>query len=150
MNGRGSRQLRNFLRAIRAGVDVASAAETCGIGAGEARLHADAEAAGEYADIDISEPTIGHNSGETSMSDVIAVNELRQHIEAIERLEEERKGLSDDIKDRYALAKSTGFDPKTMRKVVRLRKMERNAREEAAALLGTYCNALGVQGAFDP
>lgn len=83
------------------------------------------------------------------MSNVVAADTLRLHIEAIERLEEEKKGLQDDVKDRYTLAKSDGFDPKTMRKVVRLRKLEKNARDEAAALLETYCAALGMQGSFD-
>ena len=83
------------------------------------------------------------------MSDVIESNKLRLHIEAVERLEEEKKGLQDDVKDRYALAKSEGFDPKTMRKIVRARKMEKQAREEAAMLFATYAAALGMQGSFD-
>ena len=79
------------------------------------------------------------------MSDVIAAEQLRLFIERIERLEEEKKGIADDIKDVYAEAKSTGFDTKTMRSIVRLRKMEKHVREEAEALLETYKAALGLQ-----
>jgi uncharacterized protein (UPF0335 family) len=74
----------------------------------------------------------------------VAADQLRLLIERIERLEEEKKGVADDIKDVYAEAKSTGFDTKTMRKVVGLRKMEKHARDEADALLETYRNALGL------
>ncbi|HEV2866609.1 MAG TPA: DUF2312 domain-containing protein [Allosphingosinicella sp.] len=74
----------------------------------------------------------------------VAADELRLLIERIERLEEEKKGISDDIKDVFAEAKARGYDPKTMRAVVRLRKMENNARQEAEALLDTYKAALGL------
>lgn len=82
------------------------------------------------------------------MSDIIAVDQLRLFLERIERLEEEKKGMSEDIRDVYNEAKSQGYDAPTMRKVVRLRKMEKHARDEAQALLETYCNALGMQGSF--
>ena len=78
------------------------------------------------------------------MSDIIQADQLRLLIERIERLEEEKKGISDDIKDVYGEAKAVGYDPKIMRQVVRLRKMERNAREEAEALLDMYKTALGL------
>lgn len=78
------------------------------------------------------------------MSDNIAADQLRLLIERIERLEEEKKGISDDIKDVYLEAKATGFDTKTMRSIVRLRKLEKHAREEAEALLETYKQALGL------
>jgi uncharacterized protein (UPF0335 family) len=74
----------------------------------------------------------------------VAADQLRLLIERIERLEEEKKGVADDIKDVYGEAKATGFDTKTMRKVVSLRKMEKHARDEADALLETYRNALGL------
>ena len=74
----------------------------------------------------------------------IAADELRQLIERIERLEEEKKAQADDIKDVYAEAKARGYDPKTMRQIVRLRKMEAHARQEADALLETYMAALGM------
>lgn len=78
------------------------------------------------------------------MSDIIAADQLRLLIERIERLEEEKKGIADDIKDVYGEAKSTGFDVKTIRTIVRLRKMEKHHREEAEALLETYKQALGL------
>jgi uncharacterized protein (UPF0335 family) len=78
------------------------------------------------------------------MSDVIAADQLRLLIERIERLEEEKKGIADDIKDVYAEAKSTGYDTKTIRVIVRLRRMEKHHRDEAEALLETYKVALGL------
>jgi uncharacterized protein (UPF0335 family) len=78
------------------------------------------------------------------MSDNISAEQLRLFIERIERLEEEKKGIADDIKDVYGEAKSTGFDVKTMRSIVKLRKMEKHHRDEAEALLETYKNALGL------
>ncbi len=78
------------------------------------------------------------------MSDIIQADQLRLLIERIERLEEEKKGTQDDIKDVYGEAKAVGYDPKIMRQIVRLRKMEKNARDEAEALLDTYKAALGL------
>jgi len=72
---------------------------------------------------------------------------LRSFIERIERLEEEKKGIADDIKDVYAEAKAAGFDPKIMRQVIRIRKMDRSERQEQEALLDTYLHA--VEGAAD-
>lgn len=74
----------------------------------------------------------------------IAADELRLLIERVERLEEEKKAIADDIKDVYAEARSRGYDGKTMRAIVRLRKMEKHVREEAEALLDTYKSALGL------
>jgi uncharacterized protein (UPF0335 family) len=74
----------------------------------------------------------------------VAADQLRLFIERIERLEEEKKGMADDIRDVYAEAKSSGYDAKTMRKVVALRKMESHVRQEADALLETYRAALGL------
>ncbi len=79
------------------------------------------------------------------MSEAIAADQLRLFIERIERLEEEKKGIADDIRDVYAEAKATGYDAKTMRAIVRLRKMEKNDRMEAEALLETYKAALGLE-----
>ncbi len=73
-----------------------------------------------------------------------SAEQLRLFIERIETLEEEKKGISDDIKDVYSEAKGTGFDTKTMRAIVRLRKMEAHARAEAEALLDTYKTSLGL------
>ena len=74
----------------------------------------------------------------------VAADQLRLFIERIERLEEEKKGIADDVKDVYAEAKANGYDTKTMRAIVRLRRMESHARQEADALLETYRNALGL------
>jgi uncharacterized protein (UPF0335 family) len=65
----------------------------------------------------------------------IAADELRLLIERIERLEEEKKAIADDVKDVYGEAKARGYDTKTMRAIVRLRKMETHDRQEADALL---------------
>ena len=75
----------------------------------------------------------------------VAADELRLLIERIERLEEEKKAIADDVKDVYLEAKSRGYDAKTMRTIVRLRKMEKHARDEAEALLETYKAALGLE-----
>lgn len=72
----------------------------------------------------------------------IAGDILRSFIERIERLEEEKKGIADDIRDVYAEAKSSGFDPKIMRQVVRLRKLDRHEREEQESLLDVYLHAI--------
>jgi uncharacterized protein (UPF0335 family) len=69
---------------------------------------------------------------------------LRLLIERIERLEEEKKGIADDIRDVYAEAKAVGYDPKIMRQVVRLRKMKPDDRSEMEMVLETYKNALGL------
>ncbi len=77
-------------------------------------------------------------------SENVSAEQLRLFIERIERLEEDRKGVSDDIKDVYAEAKGTGFDTKTMRTIIRLRSMDKGDRQEAEALLETYKTALGL------
>jgi uncharacterized protein (UPF0335 family) len=69
---------------------------------------------------------------------------LRAFIERIERLEEERKALSDDIKDVYGEAKANGFDVKIMRKIVSLRKQDRDQRMEEETILDLYLAALGM------
>jgi len=74
-----------------------------------------------------------------------ADDRLRLLIERIERLEEEKKGIGDDIKDVYSEAKSTGYDAKIMRQIVRLRKLKPDDRREMEAILDTYKNALGLE-----
>ena len=78
----------------------------------------------------------------------VAADNLRLFIERIERLEEEKKGIGDDIRDVYAEAKANGYDPKIMRICVRLRKMETHTRQEQAAILETYADAIGLQFAL--
>ena len=72
-----------------------------------------------------------------------AADALRQFIDRIERLEEEKKALADDIKDVYAQAKSQGFDTKIVRKIVALRKKDRQEREEEQQLIDLYLAAIG-------
>lgn len=74
----------------------------------------------------------------------VAADQLRLFIERVERLEEEKKGIADDIRDVYAEAKSNGYDTKTIREIVKLRRMEPHARREREALLDTYKAALGM------
>jgi uncharacterized protein (UPF0335 family) len=80
---------------------------------------------------------IGHNSK-------VAKDHLRAFIERVERLEEEKKTIADDIKDVYAEAKSNGYDVKALRAVVRLRKQDADERKEHEAILETYMAALGM------
>lgn len=77
------------------------------------------------------------------MTDVTS-ERLRSFIKRIERLEEEKKGIADDIRDVFAEAKGTGFDVKIMRQVIRLRKLDSQTRQEQEALIETYMSALGV------
>ena len=74
----------------------------------------------------------------------ITADDLRLELEAIERLEEEKKGIADDIRDRYAGAKSKGYDVKIMRQIVKLRKMSADDRKEMEAILETYLAALNM------
>lgn len=78
----------------------------------------------------------GHNSG--------ADDRLRLLIERVERLEEEKKAIADDVKDVFAEAKAVGYDVKTMRKIIALRKMKPDDRREQQMILETYANALGL------
>ncbi|MGM0561351.1 MAG: DUF2312 domain-containing protein [Pseudomonadota bacterium] len=80
------------------------------------------------------------------MSDVggVAGDRLKSFIERIERLEEEKAGLTNDIREVYSEAKSAGFDTKIMRQVVRLRKMDQSDREEQETVLEVYKQALGM------
>ena len=76
----------------------------------------------------------------------IAAQRLRSFIERIERLEEEKAALAADIREVYAEAKGDGFDVKTMRQIVRLRKLDSSDRAEQEALLDLYKAALGLSG----
>jgi uncharacterized protein (UPF0335 family) len=89
---------------------------------------------------------IGHNSGSGIAPDSeIAADRLKSFIERIERLEEDKAAVLTDIKDIYAEAKGTGFDVKTIRHIVRLRRMEHQARAEQEQLLELYKSALGME-----
>jgi uncharacterized protein (UPF0335 family) len=74
-----------------------------------------------------------------------AKDQLKAFIERIERLEEEKKATSDDIRDVYAEAKGNGFDVKALRTIVRLRKLDTDERREQQEVLDTYMHALGMQ-----
>jgi uncharacterized protein (UPF0335 family) len=73
-----------------------------------------------------------------------AKDHLKAFVERIERLEEEKKTISDDVRDVYAEAKANGFDVKALRTIVRLRKQDENERKEQEAILDTYMHALGM------
>lgn len=87
-----------------------------------------------------------------SMADIHGTtrDQLRAFVERIERLEEEKAALAADIREVYAEAKSMGFDVKTLRTVVRLRKQDVNEREEQEAILATYLIALGMVPGDEP
>lgn len=82
------------------------------------------------------------------MTDVggVTAEQLRSYIERIERIEEEKDGLSADIKDIFAEAKGNGFDVKTMRQILKIRKLDPSDRDEQEALLELYMHALGMAG----
>ncbi len=84
--------------------------------------------------------------GEGEAKDVggVAGQRLRSFIERIERLDEEKSNLMEDIKEIYAEAKGVGFDAKTMRKIIALRKMDGEKRREADELLELYKSAIGM------
>jgi uncharacterized protein (UPF0335 family) len=73
-----------------------------------------------------------------------AVSQLKSIIERVERLEEEKKALSEDIKDVYTEAKGNGYDVKALREIVRLRKQDENERREAESIIEVYMHALGM------
>jgi uncharacterized protein (UPF0335 family) len=77
----------------------------------------------------------------------VAGDHLKSFIERIERLEEEKKALADDIRDVYSEAKANGFEVKVMRQIVKIRKMDKDELDEQEALLETYLLALGMRGA---
>ncbi|KWV50479.1 hypothetical protein AS156_14225 [Bradyrhizobium macuxiense] len=74
-----------------------------------------------------------------------AKDQLKSIIERIERLEEEKKTISDDIRDVYAESKGNGFDVKALRAIIRLRKQDPNERQEQETILETYMQALGMR-----
>jgi uncharacterized protein (UPF0335 family) len=85
------------------------------------------------------------------MADVggIAGDRLKSFIERIERLEEEKRALAEDVKEVFAEAKGTGFDVKIMRQILKLRKMDKDDVDEQEALLDVYMRALGMLPLFD-
>jgi len=80
----------------------------------------------------------------TVSSDSVAQDQIRAFIERIERMEEEKKAIADDIKEIYAEAKGNGFDTKVLRQIIRIRKQDASERAEQEALLEPYMAALGM------
>lgn len=83
----------------------------------------------------MSEPSIGHN---------VPKEQLKSIIERIERLEEEKKTISDDVRDIYAEAKGNGYEVKALRTIVRMRKQDSDERRQQEAVLEAYMQALGM------
>jgi len=91
------------------------------------------------------QPQPGHNTGTSeSASTRFARDHLKSIVERIERLEEEKKTISDDIREVYAEGKGNGFDVKALRAIVKLRKQDPSERAEAETILETYMQALGM------
>lgn len=84
------------------------------------------------------------SEGKEQASVRFAKDQLKAIVERIERLEEEKKAMSDDIRDVYAEAKANGFDVKALRSIIKLRKIEPTERDEQEAILETYMHALGM------
>lgn len=82
--------------------------------------------------------------GNTPNTGGVAQDQLRSVVERIERLEEEKAAIANDIKEVYAEAKGNGFDTKTLRQVIRLRKQDKAERQEQEAILDLYMSALGM------
>jgi uncharacterized protein (UPF0335 family) len=99
---------------------------------------------GKVAPVDAANQQYGHDM---TTSDSVAQDQLRAFLERIERMEEEKKAITDDIKEIYAEAKGSGFDTKVLRQIVRLRKLDHNERMEQEALLDMYLSALGMAAA---
>src|SRR5579864_5545935 len=96
-----------------------------------------------------AQPSTGHNTQTAAQKDEqtahrFAKDQLKAIVERVERLEEEKKAITDDIRDIYAEAKGNGFDVKSLRTVIRLRKQDVNERREQGAILETYMHALGM------
>ena len=93
--------------------------------------------------MDVVEEMGVETSGEADVMGTAAREQIKSFVARIERLEEEKATIAADIKEVYAEAKSTGFDTKVLRKVVSLRKMDRNERMEMEAILDLYLSAVG-------
>lgn len=89
----------------------------------------------------MGEANIGHNSEPAAR---LAKDQIKSIVERIERLEEDKKTISDDIRDVYVESKSQGYDVKALRTIVRMRKQDANERQEQEALLESYMHALGM------
>lgn len=84
-----------------------------------------------------------------SENEIVARDQLRSFIERVERLEEEKSAIAEDIREVYAEAKGSGFDTKVMRQVIKLRKMDSYERQETETILDLYKKALGMESFTD-
>lgn len=84
------------------------------------------------------------SSGDVSSAEGVAADELKQFIERLERLEEEKAGIMGDIKEVFAELKGRGFDSKAVRTILRIRKQDHSERQEQEAILELYMQALGM------
>lgn len=102
---------------------------------------------GDGVTVTLESKGIGHNSGDTGARDVdgVAGKRLISFIERIERLEEEKAGIAEDIKEVYAEAKGTGFEARIIRRVIAARKMDIEKRREEEQLLALYKAAIGME-----
>lgn len=83
-------------------------------------------------------------SGEVSSAEGVAADELKQFIERLERLEEEKAGITGDIKEVFAELKGRGFDAKAVRSILAIRKQDHSERQESEAILELYMQAIGM------
>ena len=98
-----------------------------------------------FGDADTAQADAADRQRGKNSPDAVAHDQLRAFVERIERMEEEKKAISDDIREIYAEAKGNGFDTKVLRQVVKLRKQDAAERAEQEALLDLYLTALGMQ-----
>ena len=90
------------------------------------------------------------SKGHNTIGTIAARQQLRSVVERIERLEEEKKAIAEDIKEVYGEAKANGYDTKVLRQIIRLRKLDLAERQEQAAILDLYMHALGMLPDFVP
>jgi uncharacterized protein (UPF0335 family) len=93
---------------------------------------------------ELSMATVAAETEQDQPATRFAKDHLKAFVERIERLEEEKKALADDIRDVYGEAKSTGFDVKALRAIIKMRKQDNDERKEQEAILETYMHALGM------
>ncbi len=110
----------------------------------ERALRAAAAKPGKQVDDEGTKPMFPPEETGEAASQTVAAGQLRAFIERIERLEEEKKAIADDIKEVFAEAKGTGFDTKAIRTIIRLRKKDQAERQEEEAILDLYKAALGM------
>lgn len=134
---RGHRRLRAFLKARRSGAELAIAADLAEMTLREAELHDEVEREGGYSDIVVKLEIRGSN--QEPADDV-----LRGFIERIMRLDEEKKGIQEDIKTVFQEAKSAGLDQKGIKNVIKLMELDPDRRAEHDEIMTLYREAMGI------